>query len=337
MNDLIARNPRNKEIIRPFIGGEEINSDPAQRFHRYVIDFGDMSEADARKWPELMSIVEQKVLPERRDKSGGYSQRWWQFGRRNVEGQLAIKGLPRVLVSTQVGPHLSFSFQPTDRIFAHTVNIFADASYAFFSVVQSRVHEVWARFFGSSMKDDLRYTPTDCFETFPFPKDFSGSFSLDEQGREYYEFRTAIMFRCKEGLTKTYNRFHDPEERDSEIERLRALHLLLDRAVVASYGWTDIQPRCEFLLDYEFQETEENGPRRRKKPWRYRWPDEIRDEVLARLLELNRVRAEGEQITAVAAEANSKPIAIRKLRQSAKGKGSRMGNLLTDTIEEGKS
>lgn len=66
----------------------------------------------------------------------------------------------------------------------------------------------------------------------------------------------------------------------------------MDLAVLQSYAWTGIQPKCQFLLDYEEEEDEEeNGPRRRKKPWRYRWPDEIRDEVLARLLELNRQRA----------------------------------------------
>jgi len=65
----------------------------------------------------------------------------------------------------------------------------------------------------------------------------------------------------------------------------------MDRAVLDAYGWNDIQPKCEFLLDYEEEEDEEeNGSRRRKKPWRYRWPDEIRDEVLARLLDLNRQR-----------------------------------------------
>jgi hypothetical protein len=72
---------------------------------------------------------------------------------------------------------------------------------------------------------------------------------------------------------------------------MRELHAAMDRAVLNAYGWTDIRPSCEFLLDYEDEENEESKPRRRKKPWRHRWPDEIRDEVLARLLELNRKRA----------------------------------------------
>ena len=65
------------------------------------------------------------------------------------------------------------------------------------------------------MKDDLRYTPTDCFETFPFPKDFETLPTLELAGQEYYEFRAALMVNNNQGLTATYNRFHDPEERDS--------------------------------------------------------------------------------------------------------------------------
>ncbi len=92
------------------------------------------------------------------------------------------------------------------------------------------------------------------------------------------------MARNDEGLTKTYNRFRDPDERDPAIVKLRELHAAMDSAVLDAYGWSDLPTDCEFLLDYEIDE-EEWG--RKKKPWRYRWPDEVRDEVLARLLELN--------------------------------------------------
>jgi hypothetical protein len=65
----------------------------------------------------------------------------------------------------------------------------------------------------------------------------------------------------------------------------------MDRAMLDAYGWSDIRTDCEFLLDYEIDE-EEWGDK--KKPYRYRWPDEVRDEVLARLLELNAERAKEE-------------------------------------------
>ena len=143
------------------------------------------------------------------------------------------------------------------------------------------------------MKDDLRYTPSDCFETFPFPAGWAKIEQLEAKGREYYQYRAQLLLENNEGLTKTYNRFHDPEERSPKIAELRKLHTAMDRAVLEAYGWNDISTDCEFLLDYEIDE-EEWG--RKKKPWRYRWPDDVRDEVLARLMALNSQRAQEERL-----------------------------------------
>jgi len=106
------------------------------------------------------------------------------------------------------------------------------------------------------------------------------------------------MVKNNEGLTDTYNRFHDPNERAPEVLKLRELHAAMDRAVLDAYGWTDIPTDCDFFLDYEIDE-ETWGTK--KKPYRYRWPDAVHDEVLARLLELNQVRAQAEARPAVAA------------------------------------
>ena len=92
------------------------------------------------------------------------------------------------------------------------------------------------------MKDDLNYSPSDCFETFPFPENFETDAKLEAVGKEYYEFRAALMVKNNEGLTKTYNRFHDPHETSAEIQKLRELHAAMDRAVLDAYGWTDLQP-----------------------------------------------------------------------------------------------
>lgn len=120
--------------------------------------------------------------------------------------------------------------------------------------------------------------------------------SLEVAGKDYYDFRAALMIEHDEGLTKTYNRFHDPEETNEKILELRRLHAAMDRAVLDAYRWGDISTDCEFILDYEEEEdTPGNGKRKKKKPWRYRWPDAVRDEVLARLLELNAKRAAEEE------------------------------------------
>src|SRR2546422_3651299 len=79
----------------------------------------------------------------------------------------------------------------------------------------------------------------------------------------------------------------------------------MDRAVLDACGWTDLQPTGEFFLDYEEEEDDESQTRQRKKPWRFRWPDDFRDEVLARLLELNKQRAAEERLAGIAADSGN--------------------------------
>ncbi|MEO1175185.1 MAG: type IIL restriction-modification enzyme MmeI, partial [Myxococcota bacterium] len=170
--------------------------------------------------------------------------------------------------------------------------VFPLQTNAAFAALQSRTHEVWARFFASSMKDDLRYTPTDCFETFPFPENWTEHPALEAAGEAYYTYRAELMVENDEGMTTTYNRFHDPKESDPKIERLRELHAEMDRAVLDAYGWNDLEPECDFYLDYPIDEATWSS--RKKKPYRYRWPDEFHDQVLGRLIELNGERAAAE-------------------------------------------
>jgi len=336
LRELLKSNPANREVIFPFIGGEELNGHPAQSFRRYVINFGQRSESDAARWPELFKIVEERVKPERmvlRDTADANRRKayWWQFSRPRPELQEAKNGLDRIIAISEVTPNCTFAFIPTSWVPAHTLKLFTLESFSAIALVQSRVHEYWARFFGSSLKDDLRYTPSDCFETFPVPEDLKANVELNQAGQEYYEFRADLMLRNSEGLTKTYNRFHDPQEPSADILRLRELHAAMDRAVLEAYDWNDIAEMayCEFLLDYEDEEdSDDDGrTRRRKKPWRYRWPDEIRDEVLARLLALNAVRAEEEKLTRGAGVAVKKSL-TKKSRSRASKKSAEEANSL---------
>lgn len=317
MHRLIEKDPANQEVIFPYIGGEEVNSSPTQSHHRYVINFGERSEEECReRWPDLMAIVEAKVKPERMAQGDrGAKERWWQFIRPRPELQEASAGLSAVLVVARVGQQASITELPTGRVFSEQLIVFPLNERAAFCALQSRAHEVWARLFGSSMKDDLRYTPSDCFETFPFPEGWESHPELEAAGQAYHEFRARLMVEHDEGLTATYNRFHDPEERDPGILELRRLHAAMDRAVLDAYGWTDIPNDCKFLLDYPIDE--ETWSPRKRKPWRYRWPEAVYDEVLARLLELNARRHAEEQRAGTAAAAGT------KLRRKAAGKRTR--------------
>jgi hypothetical protein len=50
MRRLVERNPRNRDRIFPYIGGEEINDSPIHAHHRYIINFEDLSESKARSF-----------------------------------------------------------------------------------------------------------------------------------------------------------------------------------------------------------------------------------------------------------------------------------------------
>jgi hypothetical protein len=266
-----------------------------------------------------MQIVEEKIKGKRASHS---TAPWWQFERGRPELYKALSHMDRVIALSRVGEKMGLAFLPSHVVLAETLVVFTLPTSAAFCTLQSRVHEVWARFFASSMKDDLRYTPTDCFETFPFPEGFETHPRLEPAGQAYYDFRATLMVRNNEGLTKIYNRFHDPNERSPDILKVRELHAAMDRAVLDSYSWTDLKPTCEFLLAYEEEEDEEEGGgRQRKKPWRYRWPDDFRDEVLARLLDLNKQRAEEEKVPGKSVTKQKKP---RRSRGRAKEEGPTM-------------
>jgi len=139
------------------------------------------------------------------------------------------------------------------------------------------------------MKDDLRYTPTDCFETFPFPEIFGANPALEAAGQAYHDHRAQLMIARDQGMTPTYNRFHDRTDQVADIVRLRELHAEMDGAVLRTYGWDDLAARAqaEWLGEHNEDDHKYQG--------RYFWPAPFRDEVLARLLALNAERAAAEK------------------------------------------
>jgi len=321
MRRLIAKDPRNGERIFPYIGGEEVNTSPTHAHHRFVINFADFpleradlgqswARADARQrrdwlrtgtvpldypepvaadWPDLLAIVEAKVKPERLRQNDRYGQQfWWRFLRTRPELAEAIAPLDRVVARSRIGNAFAFTFLPSTIVMNEKIVAFPFKEYAPFSAIHSRVHEVWAVFFSTTLKDDLQYTPSDCFETFPFPQAFETDARLEAAGEAYYRFRAKLMLRRDKGLTKTYNLFHDRLVRDADIRTLRDLHAAMDRACLASYGWEDLAASAQavFLDETNEDEFAYQG--------RLFWPSEIRDEVLARLLALNAERAAAE-------------------------------------------
>lgn len=321
MRRLVAANTRNAEVIRPYLGGEEVNNSPTHAHHRYAIDFWnwplrrevtgeswasmtqaartekiktgivtfDYPHSVAADWPDLVAIVESRVRPEREvTNDDGGKRWWWRHLRPKTEMYDLLRVQPRVLIAAQTSPHISFTFSDPRNIFGHTLVTFPLDTMAAFAVLQSRVHEIWVRTFGATMKDDQRYLPTDCFETFPLPPGYTDAPALEAAGAAYHDHRAALMVARDQGMTPTYNRFHRPSDDAADVAGLRRLHHALDDAVLRAYGWDDLADRAEpaFLDDAGEDDHQYRG--------RLFWPAAFRDELMARLLRLNEERAMAE-------------------------------------------
>jgi len=333
MSEIIKKNPSCSQVIAAYMGGEELNASPTHKSRRFVIDFREFREPDARKWPELFELVEERVKPIRAfNKQRNYRDDWWLHSTRVPEASAHLSRFRRIIATSRVTKNFAPTFVGDGTVLADTIVLLLLHRNCDFAVLHSSAHECWARFFGSTLGDGLRYTPTSCFETFPFPPSMyplsspsparemgpGGEASLESIGQSYYEYRAALMAdeatRARlmdglppEGLTKTYNKFHDPNCQLPGIVRLRELHAQMDRAVLDAYGWQDIKPVCDFREQLD-------------ESIRLTWAEETRDEVLARLLELNRVMAEQEAAEAAqGAEAAKAAEAIAKAAKKAAG------------------
>ena len=125
MDRLIESNPRNQEVIFPYIGGEEVNNHPNHAFHRYVINFHDRNLTDAMKWPDLLQIVRENVKPERDvQKREALRERWWQYAEKRPGLVSAINGLSKVLVISRVGQQGGIIFLPSGMVYSDSLIVF---------------------------------------------------------------------------------------------------------------------------------------------------------------------------------------------------------------------
>ena len=307
---MLDADPRNADVIFPYINGDDLNSDPEQRPSRWVINFWDWPEERARNYELPWRRIEERVRPERQrlNERGEFvlrkplPERWWQFGEkrpglyhaigrgrhfeRHPDGwDAAVPEHGYVMVCSEVTKHLAFALIPNGYIMSANLDVFT--STGSFGVCQSSLHEVWARKYSSKLESRLKYSPGNALGTFAFPAgnvDTTGS-SSSELGSQFHQARAEIMRADEIGLTTLYNRFHADIERDPRIEGLRALRREMDTAVARAYGWDDLDLQHGF---HEVPYLPENDR------VRFTISETARVEVLRRLSELNRQRYEEE-------------------------------------------
>ena len=300
-----------EDMVFPFIGGNEINSDANINPACWVINFWDWPEKKARRYQRAFEIIESHVKPNRVNKADqGAQENWWRFLRPRPDLYHAIgrgkcfskhpkewhgdiRRLERVIVvSRGVTKYPAFTFLPNKFIFSEKLYVIADERHSLFCILSSDIHSVWAWSQKTSLGGDLyslSYTHGNIFETFPFPLEVlnNGDEELEKLGRDFFERRQSFMESQNKGLTKFYNDFHNNSVTVWEIEELRLIQNSINRAVCAKYGW-DVEVACGF---------HEVGYLPKGKNIRFSISEDARLEVVRHLSKLNKARFDEQSLS----------------------------------------
>jgi hypothetical protein len=233
--DLRAKNPANSAVVRPYLTGSDIVEDPRQQPRRWCIDFGLRTLEEAQRFPDPLAIVRRDVKPERDDnRRPAYRRHWWLFGEPCKELRAAIAPLSRHIVGLSTGKRPAFTWSTPGTSMNNSTVVFAFEDDYAMGILTSRAHTAWAWTRGSTLKGDLRYTPTSVFGTFPWPCPITAEQRelVADASRKLLARRTEICIAENIGLTKLYNLVDE-----GAWTEISTLHQKLDHAVADCYGW----------------------------------------------------------------------------------------------------
>jgi hypothetical protein len=229
-----------------------------------VIDlFGQSVDEVRQRFPSLYQWILERVKPERDvNRNELLRERWWLHRRLREDLRLALRSLPRFIVTVETAKHRVFQFlseqvMPDNKLVAIALS---DALHL--GVLSSQIHVSWALAAGSwlGVGNDPVYVKTRCFETFPFPAEDTGlTPELSERIRTLAEqldahrkqqqtahpdltltgmYNVLDKLRSGEALSTKDKTIHE----QGLVSVLRTLHDELNTAVLAAYGWSDLGP-----------------------------------------------------------------------------------------------
>lgn len=265
------------DVLRPYINGKDLNSRKNDSLDRYVINFNNLTEEEAERYPLAMQRVRELVKPQR-DKLTRqiHEECYWKHWDKRASLYEQISKINRVLACSFVSSHLIFDFLPTGWIYSKELAVIPSDDSAEFGALQSTIHEVWARQYSSTMETRLRYSISDALRTFPMPP-----YELEKLravSDSYLSLRKALQRQHGLNLTKIYNAIHDRSNVEIHATALREGHVALDNSLLAAYGWTDVQLNHDFRQASYISES---------NVIRFTMSDEARLEILRRLTALN--------------------------------------------------
>ena len=234
----------NAAVLRESLSARDLMG---KRSERWIIDFGiDMGEAEACQYEAPFERVRMKVLPFREQSTYARPDRYpyWRFWNPRPELRRALEGLSRYIVTPRHSRHRIFLFVGSNVLPDDSLVAIARDDHVTLGILQSSVHERWARAQGSQLREassGFRYTPRSCLETFPFPAAAAPTAPIEHAAVELLRLREEYLRATGGTLTELYNR------RPTWIAEA---HRCLDRAVLRAYGlpddWADgIQPARE--------------------------------------------------------------------------------------------
>ena len=233
----------NSDVVRPVMSAIDIG----QRHRgKWTIDFGLMSEEDAALYERPFAYVRRVVYPVRvQNRRAAYATKWWQYAEARPGLRAALMGKLRYIATPGVAKHRLFVWVQPEVLCNQGTLIFARDDDYFFGVLHARPHEIWSLRLGTSLEDRPRYTPTTCFETYPFP------WAPGQESGENPQVQ-AIAAEAQR-LVELRTKWINPEGADETELKKRTLtnlynqrplwlaeaHRQLDMAVFAAYGWPD--------------------------------------------------------------------------------------------------
>lgn len=254
---LLKKDLKNRDVVKKFLIGRDVNKNPDQTPSRCVIDFQDWPLKKPKEYPECFEIIEKRVKPERLTKNQkSLRVNWWQPANPFKKQRFSLKGIEKFIVTSRVSKHRFFSLVENKNILPESaVCFFPIESYTFLGILSSKFHIEWVKINQSSFENDGRYTNTTCFETFPFLKNENSL--IAEIMRELDFYRKSECLKQNLGLTKIYNQMFE-----NKLPVLKDYHKQLDEAVADFYGFPKekLQSKREILkflisLNHEFYET----------------------------------------------------------------------------------
>ncbi|MCZ8292522.1 MAG: N-6 DNA methylase [Hylemonella sp.] len=160
----------NSDVLKPWANGFELSRGPQ---HQWIIDFGvELSEGDSALYEKPFAYALACVKPERaKNNREAYRKYWWRFAEPRPGLRRALKSLPRFIATVAHSKHRFFVWLPVTTSPDQALITVSRADDTTFGILHSRLHELWSLRMGTSIGvgNDPRYTPTTCFETFPFP------------------------------------------------------------------------------------------------------------------------------------------------------------------------